>query len=192
MGDLRISKHQLFYIVQLLLLLQIKVECSQYKVGDLSAWGIPTSSNKYVYTNWSKKHQFQLGDSLLFLYPPSQDSLIQVSDQSFTTCNLKNPILYMDDGNSLFNITSPGKYYFTSGQPGHCEKSQKLEISVLSGNGSESSPLSIVPATSPSYQTAFGSMPSTSYSSKLTAFSQTNTVTFILVIIALVGGGILT
>ncbi|KAI8012127.1 Early nodulin-like protein 1 [Camellia lanceoleosa] len=73
---------------------------------------------------------FNLGDSLLFLYPPSQDSVIQVTEQSYNSCNITDPIFYMNNGNSLFNITQPGEFYFTSGAQGHCENAQKLHISL--------------------------------------------------------------
>ncbi|XP_010252509.1 PREDICTED: mavicyanin [Nelumbo nucifera] len=165
MANFRSTRCQLFCAFQLLLLLQTQVTCYRYKVGDLDAWGVPTSANRHVYTNWSNKHQFRAGDSLWFLYPPSQDSVIQVTEEAFNTCNLKDPILYMNDGNSLFNITSPGKLYFTSGVPGHCEKLQKLEISVLFANGSALPPsydTSALPATSPAYPTVFGSIPAAS------------------------------
>lgn len=36
----------------------------KYKVGDLDAWGIPTSANPLVYAKWSKYHAFKIGDSL--------------------------------------------------------------------------------------------------------------------------------
>ncbi|KAI3469121.1 hypothetical protein Pfo_025784 [Paulownia fortunei] len=66
---------------------------------------------------------------------PSQDSMIQVTQQFHNNCNIKDPILYMINGNSQFNITKRGNFYFTSGVEGHCQKSQKLHISVY-GNGS--------------------------------------------------------
>ncbi|CAK9169327.1 unnamed protein product [Ilex paraguariensis] len=169
MGSVRTPMYQLWYIFQLFLLIQTcKVFCYQFKVGDLDAWGIPTSANPQVYTNWSKNHNFTIGDSLMFLYPPSQDSLIQVTEGSYNSCNLKDPILYMNNGNSLFNITSPGEFYFTSGVQGHCEKSQKLHISVPR-NGSYAFSSSYAPtaspAGSPSYPTVFGSIPAQSSSS---------------------------
>ncbi|KAK8686096.1 hypothetical protein V6N13_125123 [Hibiscus sabdariffa] len=169
-------RNHFFCAFQLLLLLQTQVLCYQYKVGDLDAWGIPTSANPQVYAKWSKLHSFKLGDSLLFLYPPSQDSVIQVTEQSYNTCNLKDPILYMNNGNSLFNITKPGEYFFTSGEPGHCEKKQKLYVAVLSGNGTTAAPSygpSALPdtASSPSYPTVFGSIPQPPSSSLSLRFS---------------------
>lgn len=138
----------------------------EYNVGDLDSWGIPTSANPDVYTKWSNNHVFRVGDSLLFLYPPSQDSMIQVTPQAYKRCNLKDPILYMNDGNSLFNITQPGELYFTSGEAGHCNKGQKLHIS-LSGDGAIAYPPSTddtAPGPS-SYANVFGSIPTTASSS---------------------------
>lgn len=97
----------------------------------------------------------------VFLYPPSQDSVIQVTQESYKSCNIKDPILYMNNGNSLFNITSHGDFYFTSGVVGHCQKNQKIHISI-GGNGNvdveANSPTSL-PANAPSYQTVFGNIP---------------------------------
>lgn len=112
----------------------------------------------------------------VFLYPPSQDSVIQVTPQAFKSCNLKDPILFMNDGNSLFNITQPGDFYFTSGEAGHCQKGQKLQIS-LAGDGaivyapSEGPGAMSETADGPSYQQAFGSIPTASTSSPILRFS---------------------
>ncbi|KAI3972185.1 hypothetical protein MKW92_037346 [Papaver armeniacum] len=172
-------KYQLFLAIQFLVLLflQTNVICYQFKVGNMNAWGIPTSANPNVYTNWAKKYHPKIGDSLLFLYPPSEDSVIQVTEQSFRSCNLKDPILYMNNGNSLFNITSEGRYFFTSGEPGHCEKLQKLAVSVLFANGSALPPSyapegSAADSSAPSYPTVFGSVPLKSMSSPVPAFSR--------------------
>ncbi|XP_062074643.1 early nodulin-like protein 8 [Humulus lupulus] len=168
-------KFQLLLASLFLILFQAnKVFCSQYKVGDLDSWGIPTSANPQVYAKWSKYHSFKAGDSLLFLYPPSQDSVIQVSKQSYNSCSLKDPILYMDNGNSLFNITSEGEYFFTSGKPGHCEKKQKLYILVGNGTGTAFSPSSGPSASdtaAPSYPTVFGTIPAPPSSNSSPALS---------------------
>lgn len=100
----------------------------------------------------------------MFLYPPSQDSLIQVTQDSYKSCNIKDPILFMNNGNSLFNITSShGDFYFTSGVNGHCQKNQKIHISVGGiGNVDDeaNSPNSLpANANAPSYQAAFGNIP---------------------------------
>ncbi|KAH9774951.1 Phytocyanin domain-containing protein [Citrus sinensis] len=174
MANPRSPRFHLLFAFQLLLLLQLQTKsfCHQYKVGDLDGWGIPTSANPLVYAKWSKYHTFAIGDSLLFLYPPSQDSVIQVTAQSYDSCNLKDPILYMNNGNSLFNITKEGNFYFTSGEPGHCQKKQKLHITV--GNVSAESPAygpSALPDFAPSYPTVFGSIPQPPSSSPSLSFS---------------------
>ncbi|OAY80622.1 Early nodulin-like protein 1 [Ananas comosus] len=152
------------------LLLFVDGRCSafQYKVGDLDAWGIPPPSKPDVYSLWSHAHHFQLGDSLLFLYPPSQDSVVQVTEKAFNSCSLLDPILKLSaDGNSVFNLTAPGRFYFTSGVPGHCDNHQKLAVDVPSANGtsffppaqgpSPSASASAAPAAaSPSYPLLFG------------------------------------
>lgn len=112
----------------------------------------------------------------MFLYPPSQDSVIQVTPQAYKSCKLKDPILYMNDGNSLFNITQPGNFYFTSGETGHCQKGQKLQISI-SGDGAvvyapaESPGAMSETADAPSYHQNFGSIPTPSTSSPILRFS---------------------
>ncbi|XP_020210368.1 mavicyanin [Cajanus cajan] len=179
-----LSSHKRMLVLLLLLLVQIqaKVFCYQHKVGDLEAWGIPTSANPQVYTKWSKDHNITIGDSLLFLYPPSQDSVIQVTEESYKRCNLKDPILYMNNGNSLFNITSKGQFYFTSGVAGHCQKNQKLHISVGEGiienMDAASGPSS---AYAPSYPTVFGNIPVSNSTSTSTSPHLTSTFQFLII-----------
>ncbi|RDX76621.1 Early nodulin-like protein 1, partial [Mucuna pruriens] len=126
---------------------------------------------------------------VMFLYPPSQDSVIQVTEESYKSCNLKDPILYMNNGNSLFNITSNGVFYFTSGVAGHCQKNQKLHISVGEGGIIENmdaahGPSSSLPANAPSYPTVFGNIPVSPSTS--TSTSPHITSTFQLLIIGFV------
>ncbi|GJW21762.1 early nodulin-like protein 1 [Tanacetum coccineum] len=151
------------FAIMFFVLMQANVFAYQYQVGNLQSWNVPTSEDPKVYANWPKKLTFRIGDSLLFLYPPSEDSVIQVTKESYNTCNLKDPILFMNDGNSLFNITTPGIFYFTSGVSGHCEKSQKLQITVFASDGSlppSYSPSDALDDNAPSYPTVFGGIPS--------------------------------
>ncbi|EPS64326.1 hypothetical protein M569_10457, partial [Genlisea aurea] len=151
-------------LLLLLLLLSTPVLCAIYKVGDMDSWAIPSPANHQIYASWAKyDRNLSIGDSLFFLYPPSQDSVIQVTKEAYDACALAHPILTMNDGNSLFNITASGDFYFTSGVDGHCGKSQKLHISVY-GDGSSSSSSSSSSAESPaasapSYPVVFGSIP---------------------------------
>uniref|UniRef100_A0A1J3J0D4 Early nodulin-like protein 1 n=1 Tax=Noccaea caerulescens TaxID=107243 RepID=A0A1J3J0D4_NOCCA len=177
MGMMSLSSIMVLLLQVMILLGQEigKVSSTLYKVGDLDSWGIPIDAK--VYSKWPKTRSFKIGDSLLFLYPPSEDSLIQVTPSNFKSCNTKDPILYMNDGNSLFNLTQNGSFYFTSGQSGHCQKYQKLLVSVgtYPAEADALSPSSSADADAPSYQNAFGSIPlnqkSSSSSLLISAFS---------------------
>ncbi|KAJ4777356.1 Early nodulin-like protein 1 [Rhynchospora pubera] len=124
-----------FISLSLLVFFTSSCLCVQYKVGDLNAWGIPPSTNPNVYSLWSQAHKFQLYDTLLFLYPPSQDAVLQVTEKAYNNCAVSDPILRIDDGNSIFNLTHPGRFYFISGIAAHCLKNQKLTVDVPSANG---------------------------------------------------------
>ena len=99
-----------------------------------------------------------------FLYPPSQDSVLQVTPQAFAACDLSSPVLKLADGNSLFNLTTPGRAYFTSGAPGHCLKGQKLWVDVPMANGTYLQPsasdlAALAPAPTPAAEAPEGSLP---------------------------------
>lgn len=70
-----------------------------------------------------------------FLYPPSQDSVVQVTPVAFAACQASDPVLKLDDGNSVFNLTTPGRVYYISAAPGHCRKGQRLAVDVPMANG---------------------------------------------------------
>lgn len=107
----------------------------EFKVGGLDAWAIPTGGRTDLYQQWVANNTFKVGDSLLFLYPPSQDSVIQVTRGAYSRCDISSPIATFHDGNTAFKFTQWGSYYFTSGVAGHCAKSQKLAVLVLGANG---------------------------------------------------------
>ena len=93
---------------------------------------------------------------------------MQVTERAFNSCSLADPIRKLDDGNSLFNLTTPGNYYFTSGAPSHCEKNQKLAVAVPSLNNGTFFPpavdFAVPPAGSQSYLTVFGPAPAQGHS----------------------------
>lgn len=107
----------------------------EFKVGGLDAWALPTGGRTDLYQNWAANTTFKVGDSFLFLYPPSEDSVIQVTKAAYIRCDISNPIAKFQDGNTVFKFQQWGSYYFTSGVPGHCEKSEKLAVLVLGANG---------------------------------------------------------
>jgi hypothetical protein len=144
-------------VLLLLLLLVSGCAGAVYKVGDLDAWGVPPPSKPDVYKRWAKSIHFALGDSICkqanqqclthsptcltraliagFLYPPSQDSVLQLAPEAFASCDLSRPVARLADGNSFFNLTAPGRAYYASGAPGHCRKGQMLWVDVPMANG---------------------------------------------------------
>ncbi|KAJ3682138.1 hypothetical protein LUZ60_014711 [Juncus effusus] len=163
--------------------------CEQYKVGDLDSWGIPPSSRPNVYSLWSQAHKFHLGDSLLFLYPPSEDSVIQVTEKAYNSCAVSDPIMKMEDGNSVYNLTTPGRFYFISGIAAHCLKNQKLAIDVPTANGTffppAEGPTGEAPAAgAPAYPVVFG--PSAAQSSDSAIVRVSGLVGFGIVFITMI------
>jgi hypothetical protein len=104
-------------------------------VGGLDAWGVPPASKPDVYLRWSKSVHLRLGDSLMFLYPPGHDNAAQVTARAVAVCNVSAPLRSLADGNSVFNLTAPGRVYFTSTVPGYCRKGQRLSLDVPAANG---------------------------------------------------------
>jgi hypothetical protein len=122
-----------FYLA--LLLLTGGCGAKTHKVGGLDAWGVPPASKPDVYLRWGKSVDITLGDSLMFLYPPGHDDAVEVTARAIAHCNVSAPLRRLADGNSVFNLTAPGRVYFTSTAPGHCRKGQRLSLYVPAANG---------------------------------------------------------
>ncbi|TYG68283.1 hypothetical protein ES288_D05G141700v1 [Gossypium darwinii] len=106
------------------------VEASkQFKVGDHIGWQQPGANNTEVYTQWATSKRFHVGDSLSFEY--QNDSVLVVEKWDYYHCNINKPISSFDDGNTVINLDRPGLFYFISGVPDHCKKSQKIMIQVM-------------------------------------------------------------
>ncbi|KAK4398372.1 Early nodulin-like protein 1 [Sesamum angolense] len=68
------------------------------------------------------------------------DSVLVVNNQDYDTCNTANPILRLDDGNSVFKFDRSGPFFFISGNKSNCDKGQKLIIVVLAVRNRRSPP----------------------------------------------------
>ncbi|XP_058222247.1 early nodulin-like protein 15 [Rhododendron vialii] len=115
--------------------------------GKTDAWEIPNPSQSDSLNQWSENSRFQIGDTLVWKYNSSQDSVLQVSKRDYVTCNTSSPIEEYKDGNTKVNLDHSGPYYFISGAQGHCQKGQKLIVVVLSSNHSRH--FGMAPAPSP-------------------------------------------
>ncbi|XAR66749.1 hypothetical protein NMG60_11013073 [Bertholletia excelsa] len=117
-----------------------------------NGWKIPSFPNDF--NKWSSKIRFQIGDSLVLKYDPKADSVLQVSEEDFESCNGSKPIRVYSDGDTKIALDRSGPFYFISGAEGHCEKGQKMVVRVLSPrHGSRIHPsvasISVPPSSAP-------------------------------------------
>ncbi|KAA8522860.1 hypothetical protein F0562_009283 [Nyssa sinensis] len=83
-------------------------------------------------------------------YDAKSDSVLQVTEEDYKSCNKAKPIKAFKDGNTKIELDRSGLFYFISGAEGHCEKGQKLVVRVLSAkHGSSGGSLSPSPAPAP-------------------------------------------
>lgn len=66
-----------------------------------------------------------------FRYNNGTDSVLVVSKDDYFSCNTKNPILSLQDGDSVFKFDRSGPFFFISGNADLCQKGQKLIVVVL-------------------------------------------------------------
>ncbi|KAK9689125.1 hypothetical protein RND81_09G036800 [Saponaria officinalis] len=133
-------------------------EATTFTVGGSKGWSVPNDNN--VYNQWAEKMRFQIGDSLLFVYQASSDSVLQVSKEDYTNCNTNSPISKFNDGHTLFNFNQSGPYYFISGSKDNCNKNEKLVVVVLADRTTKTPSSPPSPAPSPTTTVASASPPS--------------------------------
>ncbi|XP_020598322.1 mavicyanin-like [Phalaenopsis equestris] len=104
---------------------------TQHKVGGSMGWTVPTDPNSMSYNQWAEKNRFQIGDTLLFVYQPDQDSVLQVDKIAYKHCNTSSYIARFDDGNTVFTLNMSGPFYFISGVEGNCIRNESLIVVVM-------------------------------------------------------------
>ncbi|XP_073128624.1 early nodulin-like protein 14 [Henckelia pumila] len=137
----------------------------QFIVGGKDGWVLSPSES---YSQWAGRNRFSVNDTLFFRYQNGTDSVLVVNKDDYDNCNGGNPILKMDDGNSVFKFDRSGPFYFITGTKENCDKGQKLLTVVLavrnrppppptatapSPNGLSSPPV-ISPSSPPSSETS--------------------------------------
>ncbi|XP_075486968.1 uncharacterized protein LOC142526446 [Primulina tabacum] len=100
----------------------------QFIVGGKDGWVLNPSES---YSQWAGRNRFSVNDTLLFRYQNGSDSVLVVNKGDYDNCNIGNPILKMDDGNSVFKFDRSGPFYFITGTKENCDKGQKLVTVVL-------------------------------------------------------------
>ncbi|XP_010509110.1 PREDICTED: early nodulin-like protein 3 [Camelina sativa] len=143
-----------FCLVCLLMIVNIAY-AREFTVGGGKGWTVPSGSQ--VYGQWAEQSRFQIGDSLLFVYQPNQDSVLQVTRDAYDSCNTDSPTAKFADGKTSFTLNHSGPYYFISGNKDNCKKNEKLVVIVMadrSGNNNTTSSSLPSPAPAPSGDSA--------------------------------------
>ncbi|GLT35186.1 hypothetical protein SLA2020_096590 [Shorea laevis] len=100
----------------------------KFYVGGRDGW---VANPKENYNHWAGRNRFQVNDTLFFRYKKGSDSVLVVSKEDYFSCNIKNPIKSLTDGNSEFKFDRSGPFFFISGHVNNCNKGQKLIVVVL-------------------------------------------------------------
>ncbi|KAK8645252.1 hypothetical protein V6N13_119095 [Hibiscus sabdariffa] len=126
-----LSRRQTSSLVFFLLFLSF-TEAKEFLVGGKpEAWKIPSSESDSL-NKWAESSRFRIGDSLVWKYDGGKDSVLQVTKEAYTNCNISNPIAEYKDGNTKVKLDKSGPFFFISGAKGHCEQGQKLHVIVMS------------------------------------------------------------
>ncbi|XWS16460.1 hypothetical protein CRYUN_Cryun34aG0089700 [Craigia yunnanensis] len=105
-------------------------------VGDDLGWKVP-SNGATAYSTWVANKRFMVGDILVFNFTTNEHDVLQVPKASFDACTDANPIGNMiTNGPANITLNSAGEQYYicTIGQ--HCQRGQKLAITVSATSGS--------------------------------------------------------
>ncbi|KAI3757745.1 hypothetical protein L6452_05288 [Arctium lappa] len=118
----------------------ITSNANTYIVGDNSGWDISTNLD-----TWEQDKKFVVGDVLVFRYA-STNSVCEVGQESFRTCNTTEVIKCFSDGNTSIPLTNPGERYFFCGNRLYCYSGMKLDVIVEKNQTTVTeAPLSSVP-----------------------------------------------
>ncbi|CAH8317719.1 unnamed protein product [Eruca vesicaria subsp. sativa] len=118
----------------------------KFSVGGKDGWVLTASED---YSHWSHRNRFQVNDTLYFKYPKGKDSVLEVSEEEYNTCNTTHPITSLSNGDSLFVLSRSGSFFFVSGNSENCLKGQKLSVKVMSAAHHGHSPHQPSPSPSP-------------------------------------------
>ncbi|GAV80593.1 Cu_bind_like domain-containing protein, partial [Cephalotus follicularis] len=134
-------------IIGSLLVILMGFLCSSqaYKfcVGGRDGWVLNPHES---YNHWAERNRFQVNDTLFFKYKKGSDSALVVTKDDYNSCNTKNPILSLEDGDSIFKFGRSGFFFFISGNGDNCNKGQKLIILVMAVRNKPQHP---IPSPSP-------------------------------------------
>ncbi|KAI4344286.1 hypothetical protein L6164_011532 [Bauhinia variegata] len=111
------------------------------------SWKIPSPS-KLSLNQWAQHQRFRINDTLIWKYDPKSETVLQVDEEDYKSCNLSDPIQEYSDGDTKVVLEHSGSFYFISGIEGHCQKGLKLVVVVMS-NSHKAKQKSPTPAPAP-------------------------------------------
>lgn len=84
----------------------------------------------------------------VFKYKKGSNSVLVVTKEDYYSCNNKNPIQSLTDGESIFKFNHSGPFFFISSNVNNCQNGQKL-IAVVLALKHEHVPVPSPPVASP-------------------------------------------
>ncbi|KAB1199386.1 Blue copper protein [Morella rubra] len=108
-----------------------------YQVGDSFGWAVPPNTS--YYSTWASTKTFYLGDSFSFNWtgPIGNQNVVPVSKPYYDNCTEGPGIIYALP--VTYTPPSTGTYYFICITSDHCERGQKIAITILPAVGSPKS-----------------------------------------------------
>ncbi|CAI0436501.1 unnamed protein product [Linum tenue] len=115
----------------LMLLSLQQASAFQFTVGGAKGWTVPDNSSALNYNSWAERNRFSTGDSILFMYNPDRDSVLEVSKGDYDNCTTTSPVGTYSDGHTLYTFNHSGAHYFISGNRDNCLNNEKVVVVVL-------------------------------------------------------------
>ncbi|XP_065031072.1 early nodulin-like protein 18 [Musa acuminata AAA Group] len=132
----------------------------QFRVGGSKGWSVP-DPGAMSYNQWAERNRFRVGDSLLFVYPPDKDSVLQVGKEAYDACNTNAYVEKYDHGNTVVTFNRSGPVYFISGVEANCLKNESVVVVVMADRSNRAAaPGASEPSPSPSPSTPVAREPS--------------------------------
>ncbi|KAH7847680.1 hypothetical protein Vadar_028859 [Vaccinium darrowii] len=114
----------------------LSVTSFEFQVGDINGWIVPPENDSKIFNDWASENRFQVGDTIRFKY--KKDSVLEVTEAEYKQCNSTHPHFFSNTGNTVFNLDHTGPFYFISGASGHCNRGQRMIVTVMSHDDSRS------------------------------------------------------
>lgn len=119
----------MFCFVLVMVLMGCCCSAKIYKVGN-SKGGMIAKHGSYY--EWTKRKEFQVGDSLMFEYDGNVNDVTQVSSRlEYQFCNSLSPKAFYNTGHDVVTLTEPGYHFFITSNRSQCVAGQKFVVYVV-------------------------------------------------------------